>query len=438
MFKRKVEMILNDYYSNLNAKIIIIDGARQIGKSFIIRETASHFFANYIEIDLKSDYEGEQLFKNIRTTKSFYLLVGSLFGDKLNSIDDTIIFLDEIQYYPQLITLLKDLKKENRYRYIESGSLLGVTLKHIFIPMGSIDEVKMYPMDFEEFLWANNVGIEVIEYLRGCFKNKTMVQDAIHKQFLSLFKDYLICGGLPDAVIEYVINKNVFKTREVHSQTFNYYKDDCSRYDLEHKLKISKVYDLLISNMSNKVKRVMFKRIENKNDSNLEKYEEEFDYLVASGIANQTYAVSNPVFPLNESTSKNLVKLYYNDVGILTNLLYKNNIKAILENDNGINLGSVYETVCAMELIAHGHKLFYFDSKKVGEVDFLINDYDNLSVLPIEIKSGKDQNNFRAIPKLVSENGNYKIPYGYVFGNKNVFELKDNLIILPIYLIMFL
>ena len=124
MFKRKVEMILNDYYSNLNAKIIIIDGARQIGKSFIIRETASHFFANYIEIDLKSDYEGEQLFKNIRTTKSFYLLVGSLFGDKLNSIDDTIIFLDEIQYYPQLITLLKDLKKENRYRYIASGSLL--------------------------------------------------------------------------------------------------------------------------------------------------------------------------------------------------------------------------------------------------------------------------------------------------------------------------
>lgn len=438
MFKRKVESILNDYYNDLNAKIIIIDGARQIGKSFIIRETASLFFANYIEIDLKSDYEGEQLFKNISTTKAFYLLVGSLYGDKLNSIDDTIIFLDEIQYYPQLITLLKDLKKEKRYRYIASGSLLGVTLKHIFIPMGSINEVKMYPMDFEEFLWANNVGTEAIEYLRDCFVNRTMVQEAIHKQFLSLFKDYLICGGLPDAVIEYVLNKNVFKTREVHSQTFMYYKDDCSRYDLDHKLKISKVYDLLISNMSNKVKRVMFKRIENKNDSNLEKYEEEFDYLVASGVANQTFAVSNPVFPLNESTSKNLVKLYYNDVGILTNLLYKNNIKAILENDNGINLGSVYETVCAMELIAHGHKLFYFDSKKVGEVDFLINDYNNLSVLPIEIKSGKDQNNFRAIPKLVLPNGNYKIPYGYVFGNKNVFELKDNLIILPIYLIMFL
>lgn len=438
MFKRKVEGILNNYYSNKDDKIIIIDGARQIGKSFIIRETASKFFINYIEIDLKSDYEGEQLFKDVKTTKAFYLLLTSLYGENINSIDDTIIFLDEIQFYPQLITLLKDLKKENRYRYIASGSLLGVTLKHIFIPMGAINEVKMYPLDFEEFLWANSVNEEAIEYLRNCFNNKVKIDEPIHKRFLSLFKDYLICGGMPDAIIEYVINRNVFKTREVHFQTFTYYKDDCSKYDLEHKLKISKVYDLLMSNMTNKVKRIMFKKIENKDDSNLEKYEEEFDYLVASGVANQANAVSNIVFPLNESTCKNLVKLYYNDVGILTNLLYKNNINAILGDENVVNLGSVYETVCAMELVAHGHKLFYFDSKKVGEVDFLINDYDNLNVLPIEITSGKDQNNFRAIPKLVAKDGNYKLPYGYVFGNKNMCEIKDNLIFLPIYLIMFL
>ena len=178
----------------------------------------------------------------------------------------------------------------------------------------------------------------------------------------------------------------------------------------------------------------MFKRTEN---SNLEKYEDEFDYLLASGVVYSTKAVSNPKFPLDESTSKNLLKLYYNDVGILSNLLYRNNIKAILDNDSAVNLGSVYETVCAMELRAHGHKLFYFDSKKVGEVDFLINDYDNLNVLPIEIKSGNDQNNFRAIPKLVSDDGNYKLPTGYVFGNKNIFEEKNNLVIMPIYLIMF-
>ena len=438
MFKRKVESVLDEYYRNSDAKIVIINGARQIGKSYIIRETASIYFKNYVEVDLKSDYENEQLFKDIKSTKSFYLLLGSLYGDRLNSLEDTIIFLDEIQYYPQLITLLKDLKKENRYRYIASGSLLEVTLRHIFILTGSIDEVKMYPMDFEEFLWANSVSLEVIHYLKDCFINRKQIDESIHKRILSLFKDYLICGGLPDAVIEYVINRNVFRMRELHSQIFAYYKDDCSKYDLDHKLKISKLYDLLVSNMANKVKRVMFKKIDNRDDSNLQKHEEEFDYLVASGIVNQANAISNLAFPLNESVSKNLVKLYYNDVGILTNLLYKNNINAILNNDEGINLGSVYETVCAMELVAHGHKLFYFDSKKVGEADFLINDYDNLNVLPIEIKSGKDQYNFRAIPKLVSNNGNYKLPYGYVFGNKNVIEEKGNLIVMPIYSIMFL
>lgn len=438
MFRRKIEQTLSDYYKDKDSTILVIGGARQIGKSFIIRETASSYFKNYVEIDLKSDFEGNQLFMDIKTTKAFYLLVGSLYGDKLNSIDDTIIFLDEIQYYPQLITLLKDLKKENRFRYIASGSLLGVTLKHIFIPMGSIDEVKMYPMDFEEFLWANNVKKDVIDYLHQCFLNNEQVEESIHRYILSLFKDYLICGGLPDPVKEYVLNRNVFRMRKTQSLIFEYYKDDCSKYDKEKQLKIAKVYQLLMSNMANKVKRIVFKKIENKDDSNLEKYEESFDYLVASGVVNQSYAVSNPVFPLNESIAKDLVKLYYNDVGLLTNLLYQNNINAILDNDKGINLGSVYETVCAMELTAHGHKLFYFDSKKVGEVDFLINDYNSLNVIPLEIKSGKDQNNFRAIPKLVNPDGNYKLHHGYVFGNKNLFKKENNLITLPIYMIMFI
>lgn len=175
-----------------------------------------------------------------------------------------------------------------------------------------------------------------------------------------------------------------------------------------------------------------------KNQRLLSKYEDEFDYLIASGVVNKTMAINSPKFPLNESTCKNLIKLYYNDVGLLTNLLYRNNINAIFDNDKGINLDSVYETVCAQELIAHGHDLYYFDSKKVGEVDFLINNYEMLNVLPIEIKSGNDQNNFRAIPKLVSSSGNYKLPIGYIFGNKNVVETKENLVILPIYFIMFI
>ena len=149
-------------------------------------------------------------------------------------------------------------------------------------------------------------------------------------------------------------------------------------------------------------------------------------------------AISNPIFPLLETTSKNLLKLYYNDVGLLTNLLFKNNINAILNNDKGVNLGCVYETACACELVSHGAELFYFDSKKTGEVDFLINDYNNLSALAIEIKSGNDQNNFRAIPKLVDPKGSYKLSGGYVFGNKNICSKQNNLITMPINMIMFL
>ena len=438
MFERKIESELYKYYeAKDNTKILIVYGARQIGKSYIIRETAKTSFKHYAEIDLKDDFETEKRFANIKTTKDFYLLVGSMFAG-LNNSEDTIIFLDEIQYYPHLMTMLKPLYKENKYRYIVSGSLLGITLRHSFIPMGSITEKRMFPMDFEEFLWANNYGKDVISYLKDCFSNLKPINESIHQITLRLFQDYLLSGGLPDAVIQYVNNRNVSEMRRVHSEIYGFYNDDCSKYDKEHKLKIKRIYNLLSSNMANKVKRIQFKKIEDKDDSNLEKYEDEFDYLFDSGISLPSRAVSNPVFPLTESRSKNLLKVYYNDVGILTNILYRNNIDAVLNKNKGINLGSVYETAAAMELIAHGHELYYFDSKKVGEVDFLINDYNNLRVLPVEIKSGNDQTNFRAIPKLVDPDGNYNIPLGFVFGNKNVVKKESNLITLPIYLIMFL
>lgn len=437
MFYRKIEKKLFEYYNDNSAKIIIINGARQIGKSFIIRETASKFFKNYVEINLMSDYNGDQVFSNIKKTRDFYLQLSALYGDKLNDNNDTIIFLDEIQVYPHLLTMLKDLKLENKYRYIASGSLLGITLQHTFIPMGSINEIKMYPMDFEEFLYANSVGKDIIEYLKQCFINNTTVNESIHKVVLEKFKEYLISGGLPDSIKEMIVNQNILRTRENQMLTYNYYKDDASKYDYLHSLKIRRIYDIMPSYMENKVKRIKFKQIDNIEDSNLLKYKDEFDYLINSGCALGVKAVSDPRFPLIESSSKNLIKLYFNDVGILTNILYKNNINAILNCDKGVNLGSVYETVVAMELIAHGHELFYFDSKKVGEVDFLINDYDNLSILPIEIKSGKDTYEFRAIPKLVNKDGNYKLKKGYIFTNKNICINENDLYTYPIYMIMF-
>lgn len=435
MLKRKIEKTLNENYKNKNNKIIILTGARQIGKSFIIRETAKSFFENYIEINLKDDFDSDKKYEKVFDIKSFYLQISADYGDKLGDINNTIIFLDEIQVYPHLISLLKSLKLDGRYRFIASGSLLGITLKHVFIPMGSIEEVKMFPLDFEEFLWANNVGSDTIAYLEECFEKKEQIYENIHVTFLNLFKQYLICGGLPDSVNEF-LKPNIVRCRENQTYTYAYYKDDASKYDEQHNLKIKNIFDSLPSYMENKVKRIQFKKIENKEDTNLKKYQDEFDYLISSGIVLQTRSISNPKFPLIESMSKNLIKLYYNDVGILTNILYKNNINVLLNADSGVNLGSVYETVVATELIAHGHELYYFDSKKVGEVDFLLNDYDLMSPIAVEIKSGKDQTNFRAIPKLVKEP--YNLKKGYVFGNKNIIKVENNLIYMPIYLIMFL
>ena len=436
MFYRKIEERINRYYADKNAKILVIDGARQIGKSFIIRETGKKFFKHFVEINLKDDSEGGKLFESVRTTEDFYLQVSALYGNNLGDVSDTMIFLDEIQVYPHLLTMLKPLRADARYRYICSGSLLGITLQHTFIPMGSIDEVKMFPMDFEEFLLANNVGKDVISYLRKCFADQTPPSEGIHKTILGLFKRYLLSGGLPDSVKAFVEAKNVYTMRENQALTYKYYSDDAAKYDKEHSLKIRRIYDYLPSCMENKVKRIQFKKIEDAPKASMGRYQDEFDYLLSSGCVLGAKAISNPVFPLCESASKNLIKLYYNDVGLLTNLLYKNNIDAVLSKDSGVNLGSVYETACAMELSAHGHDLYYFDSKKVGEVDFLINDYENTSILPIEIKSGNDQNNFRAIPKLVKEP--YNLQKGYIFGNENGISSKSNLVTFPIYMIMFL
>ena len=435
MFYRKIEEKINDYYLDKDAKILVIDGARQIGKSFIIRETGKRFFKHFIEINLKDDWEGNRFFENIRTIEDFYLQVSALYGNDLGNVSNTMIFLDEIQSYPHLLTMLKPLKADARYRYICSGSLLGITLQHTFIPMGSIDEVKMFPMDFEEFLLASNVGKDVISYLRNCFVERIPPAEGIHKTILGLFKRYLLSGGLPDSVKAFVEAKNVYEMRENQTLTYRYYSDDAAKYDKEHSLKIRRIYDYLPSYMENKVKRIQFNKIEGASKASMGRYQDEFDYLISSGCVLDAKAVSNPVFPLCQSTSKNLIKLYYNDVGLLTNILYKNNIDALLNKDRGVNLGSVYETVCAMELSAHGHKLYYFNSKKVGEVDFLLNDYENTSILPIEIKSGNDQNNFRAIPKLVKEP--YNLRQGYIFGNENIIEEKSNLITFPIYMIMF-
>lgn len=437
MLYRKIEKVIKEHLQSDSQKILLVDGARQVGKTYIIRYVGSKLFENFIEINMAEDSLGDRLFANTKTIEDFYLQVSMLFGDKMKQKENTLIFIDEIQAYPHLLTLLKFLSQDNRFTYIASGSLIGVTLSQTTsIPMGRIRKVRMFPLDFEEFLYANGMNEIVISSLRKKFERLEALDEPMHNKMLDMFRKFLLVGGMPDSVNSYLSEKNIQSVREIQKEIHDYYAADASKYDEENKLKIRRVYDLIPSNMENKKKRVIAQSIENKKGKTFNDYCDEFEYLISAGIALNVQAISNPVFPLIESSGKNLLKLYLNDVGILTGILYGNNIRAVLDDERSINLGSVYETVVASELIAHGHRLFYYDNRNKGEVDYLIDDYDSLSVVPIEVKSGKDYTVHSALNAFV-QNEDYPIKKAFVVSNERNVIQKGKIIYIPIYYIMF-
>lgn len=438
MLYRKIESLIESHLISDSKKILLIDGARQVGKTYIIRHIGKKLFPNYIEINMVEDSLGDRLFADIRTVEDFYLQVSMLHGDRMKQKDDTLIFIDEIQQYPHLLTLLKFLSDDGKFTYIASGSLLGVTLSETTsIPMGSIRKVRMYPLDFEEFLYANGMNEIAVTSIKKKFERLESLDESIHGKIMELFRKYLLVGGMPDAVNSYIADKNITLVREIQSEIHEYYGADASKYDTERKLNIRRIYDLIPSNMENKKKRVVAQNIENKRGKTFNDYADEFEYLISAGIALNVQAISNPVFPLIESTGKNLLKLYLNDVGILTGILYGNNIRAVLDDEKSINLGSVYESVVASELSAHGHKLFYYDNRSKGEVDYLIDDYDSLSAIPIEVKSGKDYNVHNALNAFVA-NEDYHIKKAFVVSNERKVETVGKITYLPVYYVMFL
>lgn len=437
MLYRKIENTIREHLKS-DEKILIIDGARQVGKSFIIRYVAQEMFSNYIEINLLEDYLSNGIFGKVRSVEDFYLQVSMIAGDRMKDKDNTIIFLDEIQAYPHLLTLMKFLKQDDRYTYIASGSLLGVTLaKTSSIPMGSITVKHMYPLDFEEFLYANGFNEYAINAIEAKFRSGESLDEATHDTVMKLFKKYLLVGGLPDAVNSYLKDYNIVNVRTIQNEIHEFYGADASKYDAENKLKIRRIYDMIPSTLENKKKRIVIKDIDGIKGRTFAYYRDEFDYLINAGIALEVKAISTPTFPLIESSGKNLIKLYLNDVGILTGILYGNNVRAIMDDERSINLGTVYESVVASELKAHGKNLFYYDNRKNGEVDYLIDDYDSLSAVPIEVKSGKDYTVHSALDRFVS-NADYSVKKAFVLSNSREVKADGKIIYLPIYYVMFM
>ena len=440
MLYRKITSYIEEHLKSSTDKILILEGARQIGKSFSIREAGTRLYKNFVEINFVEDDEGDQLFKNIHKKEDFYLTLSMVAGDRLGDRTDTLVFLDEIQHYPQYLTMLKFLREDGRYRYITSGSLLGITLQDTTsIPVGSIIRKEMFQLDFEEFLIANGFGTEAIDMLRNAYETRQSLTEERHNHVMDLFRRYLLVGGMPDAVNTYLETHNIVRVREVQEGIRSLYATDASKYEKEQnkKLLIRRIYEMIPSQMENKKKRIVAKEIRGKKGDRFEQYQEEFEYLISSGIALAVHAISNPHFPLSESLQKNLLKLYLNDVGLLTGQLYHNNIRPVLDDVRSINLGSVYESVVAQELRAHGHKLFYYDQRKQGEVDYLIDDYTAMSPLPVEVKSGKDYTVHSALNNLLG-NPDYHIFAATVVSNEREIRQEGKVTYMPVYLVMFM
>ena len=438
MLFRKIESEIEAHLKSDSRKVLLVDGARQVGKTYIIRYAGKKLFKNFIEINLLEDSLRDRLFAEAKTVEDVYMQISMTAGNKMKNRENTLIFFDEIQVYPHLLTLLKFLANDGKFTFIASGSLLGVTLSETTsIPMGSIRKIRMFPLDFEEFLYACGMNEFAVSAIRQKFLQLESLDESTHDKMIDLFRKYLLVGGLPDAVNSYIAKKNIKSVREIQSEIREYYAADASKYDSQKKLKIRRIYDLIPSNMENKKKRIVAQDIENKKGKAFRDYSDEFEYLISAGIALPVQAISNPVFPLIESSGKNLLKLYMNDVGILSGILYGNNIRAVLDDERSVNLGSVYESVVASELVAHGHRLFYYDNRSKGEVDYLIDDYDTLSVVPIEVKSGKDYTIHSALNTFVS-NEDYHTKRAFVLSNERLVRQKGKIVYIPVYYVMFM
>ena len=438
MLERKFTIVLEQFLREQQNKILLVNGARQIGKSYLIRYVGKRLFTHYVEINLKEDKEGDQVFASVHSTNDLYMRLSNYYSTPLGDKSDTLVFLDEIQSYPHLMTMLKFLNQEGRYRFIASGSELGVALSETpSVPLGSVEIQQMYPLDFEEFLWATGIGKEWIADIREHYLKEEPLDENTHNLLLKRFQYYLLVGGLPDAINKYLEDRNMVRVRKVQKDVHDLYRIDASQYDVERKLKLRRIYDLIPSNLENKKKRIVYQQIENKKGKHFADYADEFEYLTNAGVALDVLAISNPRFPLVESEQKRLIKLYLNDVGLLTYLLYGLNVNAVLQDIKSINLGTVYESVVAQELHAHGFPLHYYDNKKKGEVDFLIDDDNRLQVLPLEIKSGKDYTEHSALTKFL-ESPEYGMEKAIVFSNERRIYQKKGVTYLPIYYCMFL
>lgn len=432
MLERRIKQEIRDFLDSDRKEALMVTGARQVGKTYIIRECAKEIYKNIVEINFVENQQAVKLFENITGSKDILLRLSAL-TDVPMIPGQTLIFFDEVQECPEIVTAIKFLVEDGQYRYILSGSLLGVELKDIrSVPVGYLSILEMYPLDFREFCEANRVSQTVMDKLKECFEKKQPVDELIHEKMMELFRLYLIVGGMPAVVDAYIRTNNLKEVLRIQQGIVQLYYKDIAKYDKDNKLYLDEIFSLIPSELNNKNKRFIMKDL-NEN-FRFSRYENSFIWLKEAGVALPVYCVQEPELPLLLSKSTNLFKLFLSDVGLLASMYVDGLQLKILIREKDINFGAIYENVAAQELKAHGFELYYFNSKKQGELDFVIEYQKN--VLPLEIKSGKAYTRHNALDNVLKDE-RYAIPQALVFCNENI-STVDKIVYLPIYMIGFL
>ena len=432
MIKRRIEQELQKFYDAKGRYALLVDGARQVGKTFIIESFARTHYQSFLKIDFIRTPDAKAIFQDV-ADESEILVRLSAFSEQPLVKGQTLIFLDEIEQCPEAVTYVKYLVQEGSFSYVLSGSLLGVELKDIrSVPVGFMDEVKMFPLDFEEFVQAIVPNGTLLEEARKAWNESRPLAKVFHEKLQRLFRLYLVVGGMPEAVQTYIDTKDIRQVVDVQSKILKEYRRDIAQYDAANSLRIREVFERLAPELNGKNKRFHADSVSEV--GRFDRLEDEFVWLKAAGVALPVCNVTEPKIPLTLATKPNFFKLFMNDVGLLA-AQYMNGIQLkLLNGETDINFGAVFENFVAQELVAHGFEPRYYNSTRHGEIDFVVE--RGGAVVPLEVKSGKHYARHSALSHLLSDS-EYDLPQAFVFNDK-VWKSAERILYLPVYMIAFL
>jgi len=429
LLKRKALSAFIDWKTNKTKQALLVTGARQVGKTFLIREFARQHYQSFVEINLVENADAREAFIQARSSEDYLLALSLFAGDRLIE-NETLVFIDEIQESPEIVTAIKFLVDRGGFDYVLSGSLLGVELKNIrSVPVGYLRTIEMFPLDFDEYCWARGVGDPVIDEAQVAFDIQQAVPGFIHNRLLKLFHEYLVVGGMPDPVNTFVQDLNIERVRALQGGIIETYKQDATKYNFDRSRVIKRIYELIPSELGQQNRKFTIKSIDG--IPRHDRYADDFLWLVDAGIAIASYNVREPRHPLMLSAGSTQFKLFNNDVGLLASMCGMDETRETLFGSSNANYGSFYENAAAQELKAHGFEPYYFKNKRVGELDFVIETKQG-EVIPLEIKSGKNYQRHNALTNVLST-PSYGIERAYVFYDGNT-SVKGSVTYCPIYM----